>query len=657
MMSKEKYWIWFWGDFSIHQGMLQNFSREERGMRWPAYWYVDDCYKNVKFERHYDLTAPTTFTVHSHQNGYLTIDEQKYQLNHKISLAAGKHDIVIYVYSANELPTVFIDGDVIYSDQQWVADNYFEKRPVGTSKLFASLNCDPNNVQYAHQAVAPKSIKVINGGTLVDFGQELNASLHFNKLDHPVTVCYGESSTEALDVDQCYYKQENISETTSIPKRAFRYIYLPELEDRNLEVEAVSIYLPATNRSAFTSNDQTLNQIWQVSTRTFRLCSDLFFIDVIKRDRWIWGGDAFQDNYINQYSYFNADIDKRTIVALRGHDEVHQQINTIVDYSLLWIISVYNHYQMTADKDFVAKIMPRMEKMMDYLLATTDDHGFLVGKKDDWIFIDWAEIDKDGAVAGEQMFLLQALKAMTTCKQLLGQDASHYEKLTTQLKKNVVKFFWDEKQNAFIDSFQSGKHHVSRHANILAIFFDLVDQKKKQQILNHVLLNKDVPEITTPYFKFFEQDALCQMGQYDQVLSEVKDYWGSMINRGATTVWEEFNPNVTGADQYAMYGDVYGKSLCHAWGASPIYLLGRYFMGVHPTAPGCQTFLVEPHLAGFKELKSTVPVNNGSVTFELADNQLRIQSTRPGGTVRFNGHDYQLDKNIPVILSLDAKKE
>ena len=199
--------------------------------------------------------------------------------------------------------------------------------------------------------------------------------------------------------------------------------------------------MPATNRSAFTSNDQTLNQIWQVSTRTFRLCSDLFFIDGIKRDRWIWGGDAFQDNYINQYSYFNADIDKRTIVALRGHDEVHQQINTIVDYSLLWIISVYNHYQMTADKDFVARIMPRMEKMMDYLLATTDDHGFLVGKKDDWIFIDWAEIDKDGAVAGEQMFLLQALKAMTTCKQLLGQDASHYEKLTTQLKKNVVKFF------------------------------------------------------------------------------------------------------------------------------------------------------------------------------------------------------------------------
>lgn len=45
----QTYWIWYPGDFAIHQGMLQNFSREERGMQWPAYWYLEDCYRNVKF--------------------------------------------------------------------------------------------------------------------------------------------------------------------------------------------------------------------------------------------------------------------------------------------------------------------------------------------------------------------------------------------------------------------------------------------------------------------------------------------------------------------------------------------------------------------------------------------------------------------------------
>ncbi|WP_187349809.1 hypothetical protein [Lactiplantibacillus plantarum] len=42
-MSKEAVWLWYPGDFEIHQGMLQNFKREERGMGWPAYWYIDDC--------------------------------------------------------------------------------------------------------------------------------------------------------------------------------------------------------------------------------------------------------------------------------------------------------------------------------------------------------------------------------------------------------------------------------------------------------------------------------------------------------------------------------------------------------------------------------------------------------------------------------------
>lgn len=35
--------------------------------------------------------------------------------------------------------------------------------------------------------------------------------------------------------------------------------------------------------------------------------------------------------------------------------------------------------------------------------------------------------------------------------------------------------------------------------------------------------------------------------------------------------------------QYDMYGDRFGKSLCHAWGASPVYLLARYFVGLEIT--------------------------------------------------------------------------
>lgn len=41
-----------------------------------------------------------------------------------------------------------------------------------------------------------------------------------------------------------------------------------------------------------------------------------------------------------------------------------------------------------------------------------------------------------------------------------------------------------------------------------------------------------------------------------------------------------------------MYGRKFGKSLCHAWGASPIYLLGKYYLGIKPTSAGYATYLV-----------------------------------------------------------------
>lgn len=646
------YWIWYPGDFEIHQGMLQNFSREERGMQWPAYWYVDDSYKNVKFEKTYQLEAETTFTVHTRQPGYITINEKKYHVNQPITLNEGKQEIVVYVFSPDKLPTIYIEGTVIHSDTSWIADNYVTQRPVGYSQLFTTLKDDPNVIPYAEHDLQPQSMKQINGGLLVDFGEEINAKLQITQKVNPLTICYGESETEALDTVNCYYQQSDVTSETQLPKRAFRYLFVPNYQSDHLAITATTVALPMANRSSFKSNDTLINSIWDVATRTFKLCTDLFYIDGIKRDRWIWGGDAYQDNFINQYTFFNEDVDKRTIIALRGHDEIQQHINTIVDYSLLWVISIYNHYEMTADKSFIRMIMPRMESMMDYLLDQTNDLGFIYGRKGDWIFVDWSEMDKDGTVAAEQMFLLQALKAISTAKKVIGEDASKYEELFSTLKQNTIKYFWNEQKGAFIDSYESGKNHVTRHANILAVLFDLVGEDKQKQILQNVLLNDQITQLTTPYFKFFEQDALCRLGQLSDVFSTIKNYWGSMIKKGATTIWEEYDPSVKGKDQYAMYGDPFGKSLCHAWGASPIYLLGRYFLGLKSTAPGYETFEVNPQLKQFSELKCTLPVKDGQVNFELANGQLTVTSSRDGGTLIDGQRRISLQKDNPVKLSI-----
>lgn len=65
------------------------------------------------------------------------------------------------------------------------------------------------------------------------------------------------------------------------------------------------------------------------------------------------------------------------------------------------------------------------------------------------------------------------------------------------------------------------------------------------------------------------------------VMDETIKYWGAMIKEGATTFWERYDPEEKGAEKYAMYGRKYGKSLCHAWGATPLYIIGRYIVGLN----------------------------------------------------------------------------
>jgi hypothetical protein len=135
--------------------------------------------------------------------------------------------------------------------------------------------------------------------------------------------------------------------------------------------------------------------------------------------------------------------------------------------------------------------------------------------------------------------------------------------------------------------------------------------------------------------RFYELEALCRIGQQAHVLKEVKDYWGDMLRLGATSFWEAYDPTESGNQHYAMYGRPFGKSLCHAWGASPIYLLGKYYLGVTPTAPGYQTYTVEPDLGGLKWMKGEVPTPSGNIMISVSEKEISIQTVAGKGTLRF----------------------
>lgn len=664
-------WIWYNGDFEIYHAMKQNFDREERGMKWPAYWYVSDWNHNVSFQKRVNINRPLSLVIHVQGEGYLRVidtdnqEEKKYPLAQNIDIKPGNYQFIIHVCNLTGLPCIFVDSSQLATDTTWQASNHLaEYQPVGSSDLFHSNTQNPMEFPYQSTVVRPIKSEQVNGGTLLDYGHDISAltTIQFHSQFAALTLSYGESRTEALDVAQTYLrhtlkeyadplgKYDEPTKTFTTKTRAFRYLFISGVPNlsviRSLHVIQQSIAFP--QHSSFHSDDAQLSEIWSIADRTLRLCSGIFFIDGIKRDRWIWSGDAFQAYYMNRYDFFDKAIVERTILGLRGETTVHQHLNTIIDYSMYWIISIDLYYQTFADKTFLASVYDKLKALMDYTLAATDKNGFVYGRKGDWIYIDWADFDHDGPLCAEQILLARALTSMITVSKYLAKPYADYARKLDNLTANIDRFYWDASKNAYVDSWTSGKQQVSRHANIFAILFDLASPTRQHQILHHVLNNSNIPAINTPFFKFWELEAMAKLGQYSEMLAAIKSYWGGMLDAGATTFWEYFDPKETGPEKYAMYGDKYGKSLCHAWGASPLYLIGRYLVGLEPTAPGYETFIVKPQVDLLGDFNCTYPLDNhgNEVQITAKNGHLSARASKQGGTLIVNGQSIIIPNDL-----------
>jgi hypothetical protein len=184
---------------------------------------------------------------------------------------------------------------------------------------------------------------------------------------------------------------------------------------------------------------------------------------------------------------------------------------------------------------------------------------------------------------------------------------------------------------------------------MFAIFFNYFSEQQKNAVKQHVLLNDSIQKITTPYMHFYELEALCSMGEQSYVLKQMRSYWGEMLQLGATTFWEEYDPSRSGAEHYAMYGRKFGKSLCHAWGASPIYLLGKYYLGVKPTTPGYETYMVEPKLGGLKWMEGKVPTPEGDIEVYCSTTDIKVKSATGTGTLRFKSTSKPSGKDMVIV--------
>ena len=422
-------WIWYPGDYEIWLGNRMNNRRTERGAFFPPFWKTDSHYVVVEFSKQLNLSEPEEIFIAAEGKYNVKLDGKlQFGMPETLLLPAGTHNLNIKVWNQSTPPAIYVKGKTVNSDATWRV-TYEDKEWIDesgkASDTSATIYMDAGCWNFDGATQLPSQFRLMRtlhqptsratqpeGGILYDFGKETFGYLTLKNLSGKgiIDIYYGESPEEAKDKAYCETLDKlqleagqvtdlAIRQTSPLSgieneytlenSKAFRYVYITH--EPGVQIGEVSMqyeYLPEEYRGTFRCNDEELNRIWEVGAYTMHLTTREFFIDGIKRDRWVWSGDAIQSYLMNYYLFFDSESVKRTIWLLRGKDPVTSHSNTIMDYTFYWFLSVYDYYLYSGDRQFVNQLYPRMQTMMDYVLGRTNKNGMVEGMSGDWVFVD-----------------------------------------------------------------------------------------------------------------------------------------------------------------------------------------------------------------------------------------------------------------------------
>jgi hypothetical protein len=289
-------------------------------------------------------------------------------------------------------------------------------------------------------------------------------------------------------------------------------------------------------------------------------------------------------------------------------------VQMIPTFSLLWVDMVHDFWLYRDDPQFVRAQLPGTRAVLSWYLDRQRPDG-LMGRLPWWPFVDWGKdfefgMPPQNADGGSAVVTLQFIEALRNAADLeasLGDHltANKYQEAATRAANAVWKLCRDDEYGLIADD--PSHQHFSQHANILAVWLDVIPKEQQKEVLQKILsttdpgfaLTRKLPEMTaaTYYFRFYLARALEHAGMGDQYL-QLLGPWRQMISLGLTT-WAE-SPEPTRSDS-------------HAWSAHPNFDLLTIVAGIRPRAAGFQGVTIEPHLGALQLVDATFPSPKGVV--------------------------------------------
>jgi hypothetical protein len=327
----------------------------------------------------------------------------------------------------------------------------------------------------------------------------------------------------------------------------------------------------------------------------------------------------------------------------------------IPTFSLLWVGMVHDFWMYRDDPAFVRDQLVGTRTTLDWFLRHQRPDG-LLDALFWWPFVDWGSDfgfgvppeDPDGGSTSMALQFVEALRNAADLENALGDRsrADIYRSAADRAVAGVKKLCWNKEYALFADT--PAQKHFSQHANILAVWLDLVPREQQQELLTRILSATDasfhtdhkIPQMTaaTYYFRFYLARAIEHAGLGDRYL-DLLGPWRTMVSLGLTT-WAE-QPEPTRSDS-------------HAWSAHPNVDLLRIVAGIRPAKPGFAAIAIEPHPGSLRHIQASEPHPAGPIDVELTRDPsvTRAKISLPSGVsgeLIWQGKTYPLHVGEQII--------
>lgn len=487
-------------------------------------------------------------------------------------------------------------------------------------------------------------------GILLDYGKEIHGGVKISmgiresKTPLKLRLRFGESVGEAMsDIggEQNATNEHSLRDfivevpwlgSIEVGETGFRFLRIDVVESGEdapiKSIDATFIYKDIPYLGSFKSSDEQLNEIWATGAYTVHLNMQNYLWDGIKRDRLVWVGDMHPEVMTINTVFGTNEVVSRSLDLARDQHPLPQWMNGISSYSMWWVLIHKNWYDYHGDLEYLKEQEQYMIGLLDQLstFIDADNKEVLNGVR----FLDWPTSEDPKAVhAGLQAMMVMTFEAGSNIMQILGNDT--LQKKYKKVAKNLSK--------------HSPEGNTTKQAGALLSIANLADAKK----MNSEILTKDGVENMSTFYGYYILEAMAKAEDYSGALNVIRDYWGGMLDLGATTFWEDFDildtknsgridelPQENIFDIHGDFGEYcyvgYRHSLCHGWASGPTAWLSQYVLGIN-VLDGGDTIKLDPHLGDLEFVEGTFPTKYGvlKISHKIVNGKLKTKINAPKG--------------------------